>query len=104
MTSRKPVGGPVPPLPGMVSNAQESLDAVAEDEMGEEDEWEDDEGDGVGADGGLAGLDPEMLKAVLKQRLADAGLQGVDEEAFMASLSKMLAGEEGCWSCLPYPS
>ncbi|KIV90593.1 hypothetical protein, variant [Exophiala mesophila] len=38
---RKAVGGPVPPLPGQASNAQEALDAVAEDEVGEEDEWED---------------------------------------------------------------
>ena len=38
---RKAVGGPVPSLPGQASNAQEALDAVAEDEVGEEDEWED---------------------------------------------------------------
>lgn len=38
---RKPVGGPMPPLPGQASNAQEALDAVAEDEVGEDDEWED---------------------------------------------------------------
>ncbi|KIW73576.1 hypothetical protein PV04_01681 [Phialophora macrospora] len=40
MSKRKPVEGPVPPLPGSASNAQETLDAVAEDEIGEEDEWE----------------------------------------------------------------
>jgi hypothetical protein len=40
MSKRKPVEGHVPPLPGMASNAQETLDAVAEDEIGEEDEWE----------------------------------------------------------------
>ncbi|OAP58434.1 hypothetical protein AYL99_07524 [Fonsecaea erecta] len=41
VSKRKPVEGPVPPLPGQASNAQESLDAVAEDEIGEEEEWED---------------------------------------------------------------
>ncbi|KAK5045791.1 hypothetical protein LTR84_008884 [Exophiala bonariae] len=41
VSHRKPIGGPVPPLPGQASNVQESLDAVAEDELGEEDEWED---------------------------------------------------------------
>lgn len=40
VSKRKPVEGPVPPLPGQVSNAQETLEAVAEDEIGEEDEWE----------------------------------------------------------------
>jgi hypothetical protein len=40
MSKRKPVEGPVPPLPGQASNVQESLEAVAEDEMGEEEEWE----------------------------------------------------------------
>lgn len=40
VSKRKPVEGPVPPLPGQASNAQETLDAVAEDELGEEDEWE----------------------------------------------------------------
>lgn len=41
VTKRKPVEGPVPPLPGQASNAQETLDAVAEDELAEEDDWED---------------------------------------------------------------
>ena len=40
VSKRKPVEGPVPPLPGQISNAQEGLDAVAEDDMGEEEEWE----------------------------------------------------------------
>ncbi|KAJ9608321.1 Bud site selection protein bud4 [Cladophialophora chaetospira] len=40
VTKRKPVEGPVPPLPGHTSNAQESLGVVAEDELGEEEEWE----------------------------------------------------------------
>lgn len=38
---RKPIGGPAPPLPGQSSNVQESLGAVAEDELGEEEDWED---------------------------------------------------------------
>jgi len=43
MTKRKPVEGPVPPLPGQASNAQEGLGAVAEDEFGEDEpeDWED---------------------------------------------------------------
>lgn len=41
VSHRKPIGGPVPPLPGQTSNVQESLDAVAEDELGEEEDWED---------------------------------------------------------------
>ena len=40
VSKRKPVEGPVPPLPGQASNVQEALDAVAEDELGEEEEWE----------------------------------------------------------------
>jgi hypothetical protein len=39
--TRKAIGGPVPPLPGQSSNVQESLGAVAEDELGEEEDWED---------------------------------------------------------------
>ncbi|KAL2440795.1 Bud site selection protein BUD4 [Exophiala dermatitidis] len=41
LSKRKPVEGPVPPLPGQASNAQESLEPVAEDELGEEEDWED---------------------------------------------------------------
>ncbi|KAL2428633.1 Bud site selection protein BUD4 [Exophiala dermatitidis] len=41
LSKRKPVEGPVPPLPGQASNAQESLESVAEDELGEEEDWED---------------------------------------------------------------
>jgi hypothetical protein len=40
VSKRKPVEGAVPPLPGQASNAQEALDAVAEDELGEEEDWE----------------------------------------------------------------
>ena len=74
--------------------------AAAEDEPEEEErmeqegregEWED-ESEASGEDGGLGGLDPEMLKAILKQRLGEAGLEGMDESAFMATISQMLAG------------
>jgi hypothetical protein len=41
VSKRKPVdGGAVPPLPGQASNVQETLDAVAEDEIAEDEEWE----------------------------------------------------------------
>lgn len=41
MSKRKQMEGPVPPLPGQMSNAQETLDVVAEDEIAEDEEWED---------------------------------------------------------------
>ncbi|KIW44676.1 uncharacterized protein PV06_03130 [Exophiala oligosperma] len=41
LSKRKQMDGPVPPLPGQMSNAQETLDAVAEDEIAEDEEWED---------------------------------------------------------------
>lgn len=41
VSKRRPVENAVPPLPGQASNAQENLDAVAEDELGEEEDWED---------------------------------------------------------------
>ncbi|KAK7885417.1 Bud site selection protein bud4 [Exophiala xenobiotica] len=41
MSKRKPAEGPMPPLPGQVSNVQETLDSVAEDEIAEDDDWED---------------------------------------------------------------
>ncbi|KIW15667.1 hypothetical protein PV08_05716 [Exophiala spinifera] len=41
MSKRKQMEGPVPPLPGQMSNAQETLDAVAEDEIAEGEDWED---------------------------------------------------------------
>lgn len=56
-----------------------------------EGDWEDEED---GEEGGL-GLDPEVLKQVLKAKLAESGLDGVDEEAFMSSIENLLAGEEG---------
>ncbi|KIV80225.1 hypothetical protein, variant [Exophiala sideris] len=39
-SKRKALDGPVPPLPGQASNAQE-LNAVTEDEIAEDEEWED---------------------------------------------------------------
>lgn len=47
-----------------------------------------------------ASLDPDMLKAILKQRLGDAGLGGMDEEAFMQTIAKMMSGEEGAEDAL----
>jgi hypothetical protein len=41
MSKRKLAEGPIPPLPGQVSNVQETLDSVAEDEIAEDDDWED---------------------------------------------------------------
>ncbi|KAK3116995.1 hypothetical protein LTR53_002077 [Teratosphaeriaceae sp. CCFEE 6253] len=60
---------------------------------GAEEEWEDDEeaADGAAA-GGLGGLDPGLLQAVLKQRLSEAGLAGVDQSAFLASINNLLSG------------
>jgi hypothetical protein len=65
--------------------------------MQEEDddsEYEDeDEEAGQGEDGDIA-LDPEMLKAILRQKLGHAGLAGMDESAFMDTINKMLSGED----------
>lgn len=59
---------------------------------GEED-WEDEDAENEeGID--LAALDPDMLKAVLKQKLSEAGLEGMDEGDFMATLQQMLAGND----------
>jgi len=64
------------------------------DEEEEEDEGEDQGMTEEGGDvDGPAAPDPELLKAILKQRLGEAGLDGVDEEAFMSSIGKLLAGE-----------
>ncbi|KAK0893915.1 hypothetical protein LTR02_012562 [Friedmanniomyces endolithicus] len=65
------------------------------EEVGEEEE-EDQDAHALNEEGdadGLASPDPELLKAILKQRLGEAGLDGVDEGAFMASIGKILAGE-----------
>lgn len=56
-----------------------------------DEEWEDD--DEAMDDSPLAALDPEMLKAILKEKMSAAGMEGMDEAAFMATISKMLAGE-----------
>lgn len=67
-----------------------------EDEEWEDEEEEAEEGDDQDGDLGaqMAALDPEALKAVLKQRLGDAGLGDMDEGAMMAALAKMLSGDE----------
>ncbi|KAK4544753.1 hypothetical protein LTR36_004002 [Oleoguttula mirabilis] len=62
-------------------------------------DWEDeDAGEELGeqdqAENALAGLDPDMLKMILKQKLGEAGLEGIDESAFIDTLNKMLAGDE----------
>lgn len=62
-----------------------------EDDDGWEDEGEEDED----METQLASLDPEAIKAILKQRLGDAGLEGMDENAFMQTITKMLSGEGG---------
>lgn len=68
------------------------IDAMAEDE----EEWEDEnDEDAEDMAAQLASLDPEALKAVLRQKLGDAGLEGMDEEAFMQSIAKMLSGDDG---------
>lgn len=80
---------------------QRQFDALVED--GDEEEWmdEDEDEDLDGNEGAedmgaqLASLDPEALKAVLKQRLGDAGLGNMDEGAFMSTIAKILSGDEG---------
>ncbi len=73
----------------------------------DEEEREDEDTDQAEADGAeaeahsergdlqaqLASLDPETLKAILKQRLGDAGLDGMDEGAFMQTIAKMMSGD-----------
>ncbi|KXS97990.1 hypothetical protein AC578_8744 [Pseudocercospora eumusae] len=62
-----------------------------EDVEGEE-EWEDDEDEEEEeGEAGLA-IDPDMLKAILKEKLGNAGLEGMDESAFMDTINKMLSG------------
>lgn len=76
---------------------QRQYDAFAQDE---EEEWVDeDEADEVDGEAGdmvaqLASLDPEALKAVLKQKLGDAGLENLDEGTMMSALAKMLSGNQ----------
>lgn len=59
------------------------------------DEDEIDEDDDEDAQVDLLTLEPETLKAILKQKLGDAGLAGMDENAFMHTISKMLSEDEG---------
>ncbi|KAK5726133.1 hypothetical protein LTR17_013035 [Elasticomyces elasticus] len=58
----------------------------------DEEEWEEDEEAEEGGSA-LAGVDPDVLKTILQQKLAGAGLSDADETAFMASIDKMLSGE-----------
>ncbi|KAK5170628.1 uncharacterized protein LTR77_005217 [Saxophila tyrrhenica] len=98
------------PMPVDMKKAAESKDSDvspqalrrkdATETAGEnEDEWEDEEeepAEGAATEdlqAQLASLDPEMVKAILKQRMGDAGLEGMDEGAFMQTISKMLSGE-----------
>ncbi|KAK3715164.1 hypothetical protein LTR37_007374 [Vermiconidia calcicola] len=72
-----------------------SRQAYASGVQGSDDGWED-EGDGdEDMEAQPASLDPEAIKAILKQRLGDAGLEGMDEGAFMRTITKMLSGEGG---------
>ena len=68
------------------------IESLSLEEQHGDEEWEDEE---AGADGemDLSALDPEMLKAVLKQKLGDAGLEGMDESGFMQAITKMLSGD-----------
>ena len=87
-------------MPDAMKNAAEGKNEVAPQQHGhldasaENEEWED-EDEEVGMQADLATLDPETLKAVLKQNLGNAGLEGLDEAALMSIISKMLAGDEG---------
>ena len=69
------------------------FDATAATE--DDEEWEDEDEEAEELQAQLASLDPETLKAVLKQKLGDAGLDGMDEGAFMQTIAKMLSGDEG---------
>jgi hypothetical protein len=57
----------------------------------EYDDEEEDEEDEIGR--GLQ-IDPEMLKAILKDKLGQAGLDGLDESAFMETISKLMSGDD----------
>lgn len=73
----------------------ETADGMEDDEEGDwEDEGEDDQDD-EGEEGEEGpGLDPDMLKEILKQKLGDAGLGGEDEAAFMQVIAKMMSGDD----------
>lgn len=92
---------PIFPVRGAKVKLAEVRDEPEDDENGEEavimdvegEEWEDEvaeEGEAGDELSGLASLDPETLKMVLRQKMADAGLTGIDEEMLMSSISRML--------------
>lgn len=82
-------------LPGA---ALKATTHAAMDDFGADDANRPDNSKDVGEDDGedlaglLSSLDPETLKAVLKQKL---GTVGLDEGAFMSTISKMLSGGGG---------
>lgn len=94
-----------PPKKPMPADMRQAAEAADEDdtptrlqassaEHGEEEDWEDDDdddGEGRGEDA-LAGLDPETLKAILKQKLSETGLGNMDEAALEQAIAKMLSG------------
>lgn len=67
----------------------------ASDAQGDDEGWEDEGEEDEDMEAQLTSLDPEAIKAILKQRLGDAGLEGMDEHAFMQTITKMLSGEGG---------
>jgi hypothetical protein len=83
---RQPGSTTLPVLPE-VADAESADGADSEMEYEEEDEEEDE------TDGGLQ-IDPEMLKAILKDKLGQAGLDGLDEGAFMETISKLMSGDD----------
>lgn len=66
-------------------------EAYVEDGEDGEEGWEDEEDDGD-EEGGI-GIDPEMLKSILREKLGAAGLDGMDESVFMQTIQKMMSGE-----------
>jgi hypothetical protein len=65
--------------------------AYAESDGGSYSEIDDDDEQEAGS--GLQ-IDPEMLKAILKEKLGQAGLEGLDEGVFMETISKLMSGDE----------
>jgi hypothetical protein len=78
---RQRLGSTIPVLPDV---ADVDSDSGTHSDMDDDDEE---------ADGGLQ-IDPEMLKAILKEKLGQAGLEGLDEGAFMETISKLMSGDE----------
>lgn len=52
-----------------------------------DDDWEDED-----EHAGVAGLDPEMLQTILKQKLQESGLGNMDESMFSQAIASMLSG------------